>query len=134
MLDSTGVDLNYRKLLVGALCMRDALRPHLGEAPSVAVLMPPGAGGALVNLALALDGRTSVNLNYTMSNGDLAAMCETAGAEHVITAQRFLSGLERPSPLGEGQTLLLEEIRGGITTAMKLRYRPRSPGCWPLTP
>jgi acyl-[acyl-carrier-protein]-phospholipid O-acyltransferase/long-chain-fatty-acid--[acyl-carrier-protein] ligase len=122
VLDSTGVDLNYRKLLVGALCMRDALRPHLGEARSVAVLMPPGAGGALVNLALALDGRTSVNLNYTMSNGDLAAMCETAGAEHVITARRFLSGLERPSPLGEEQTILLEEIRGSITSAMKLRY------------
>ena len=34
----------------------------------------------------------------------------------------FLSGLERPSPLGDDQTILLEEIRGDITTAMKLRY------------
>ena len=102
--------------------MRDVLRPHLGEARSVAVLMPPGAGGALVNLALALDGRTSVNLNYTMSNGDLAGMCKTAGADHVVTARRFLSGLDRPSPLGDAQTILLEDVRGGISTGMKLRY------------
>ena len=132
VLDSTGAELDYRKLMVGALCLRDALRARLGDERAVAVLMPPGAGGALVNIALALDGRTSVNLNYTMSNADLAGMCETAGVRHVITARRFLSGLERPSPLDGDRTVLLEEVRGDITTGSKLRYLALSflPGAW----
>ena len=34
----------YRQLLVGAVCMREVLRPRLGAQPCVAVLLPPGAG------------------------------------------------------------------------------------------
>ncbi|MEM9380603.1 MAG: MFS transporter [Planctomycetota bacterium] len=132
VVDGTGVDIDFRKLVVGSLCMRDALRPRLTDRPSVAVLLPPGAGGALVNIALALDGRTSVNLNYTMSNEDLASMCEVADVDVVITARRFLSALERPSPLPPERTILLEEVRGDITTGMKLRYMAQSflPGTW----
>ncbi len=132
VVDGTGTDLDFRKLIVGALCMRDVLRPQLGAAQNVAVLLPPGAGGALANLALALDGRTSVNLNYTMENADLAAMCETAGVDVVITARRFLSALDRPSPLSAERTLLLEDVRGGVTTGMKLKYLAQTflPGVW----
>jgi acyl-[acyl-carrier-protein]-phospholipid O-acyltransferase/long-chain-fatty-acid--[acyl-carrier-protein] ligase len=132
LVDSTGTELNFRKLMVGALCMRDILQPYIGTKQNVAVLLPPGAGGALANLALALSGRTSVNLNYTMDNADLAAMCETADVDVVITARRFLKGLDRPSPLALEKTIILEEIRGDITTAKKLKYLAQSflPGTW----
>ncbi len=132
VVDSTGTDLNFRKLLVGALCMRDILLPHIGDKQNVAVYLPPGAGGALANLALALAGRTSVNLNYTMDDADLAAMCETADVDVVITARRFLKGLDRSSPLPADQTVILESIRGDITTGQKLKYLAQSflPGTW----
>lgn len=128
----TGVSLNYRKLLVGSLCMREALRPLLGEGRNVAVFLPPGAGGALANIALALDGRTSVNLNYTLENPDLAEMCERADCRVIITARRFLSALERESPLPPERTILLEDVRPAITTGMKLRFLAKSflPGTW----
>lgn len=132
IVDSTGTELSFRKLLIGALCMRDILAPHIGDKQNVAVLLPPGAGGALANLALALAGRTSVNLNYTMDNADLAAMCEAADVDVVITAVKFLKALDRPSPLGEDGTILLERIRGDITGGMKLKYLAQSflPGTW----
>ncbi len=132
LVDGTGVSLDFRKLMVGALCMRAALRPLLGDKKTVAVLLPPGAGGALVNIALALDGRTSVNLNYTMPNADLATMCETADVGVVITAGRFLTALERPSPLSDARTILLENVRGSITAGMKLKYLAQTflPGTW----
>lgn len=128
----TGVSLNYRKLLVGSLCMRDALKPLLGEGKNVAVFLPPGAGGALANIALALDGRTSVNLNYTLENSDLAAMCERAGCDVIITARRFLKALERESPLAAERTILLEDVKPMISTGMKLRHLAKSflPGTW----
>jgi len=121
IVDGTGTELTYRKLLVGAVCMREALRPRLGQGRRVAVLLPPGAGGALANIALALDDRTSVNLNYTLENQDLTAMCAVAEVDVVITARRFLKALERPSPLPEERTVYLEDLRGAITGGMKLR-------------
>ena len=33
---------------------------------TVGILLPPSVGGALVNLAATLSGRTVVNLNYTV--------------------------------------------------------------------
>ncbi|MEM8711237.1 MAG: MFS transporter, partial [Planctomycetota bacterium] len=126
IVDSNGTDLSFRKLLVGALCMRDILLPHIGDKQNVAVFLPPGAGGALANLALALAGRTSVNLNYTMDNADLAAMCEAADADVVITARKFLKGLDRPSPLDDSSTVILESIRGDIRTGQKLKYLAQS--------
>ena len=132
MVDSTGTKLKFRELTVAALCMRDALLPILGQKQNVAVLLPPGAGGALANLALALGGRTSVNLNYTMRDADLTAMCEVADVEFVITSNRFLNGLGRSSPLPSGQTIALEEIQGSITKGQKLKYLAQSflPGAW----
>ena len=132
VVDGTGADLNFRKLTVGALCMRDALRPKLGEGRNIAVFLPPGAGGALANIALALDGRTSVNLNYTLENSDLAAMCETADARVIITARRFLKALDRESPLPPERTILLEDIRKDITGVMKLKHLAKTflPGTW----
>lgn len=132
VVDGTGTDLTYRKLLVGAVCMRDALRPRLGAKRNVAVLLPPGAGGALANIALALDDRASVNLNYTMENADLAKMCEVADVGVVITARRFLKALDRESPLPEERTLYLEDVRPAITGGMKLRALLATflPGAW----
>ena len=124
--------MSYRKLIVGSLCMREALRPLLGEGKNVAVLLPPGAGGALANIALALDGRATVNLNYTLENADLAEMCERAGCGVIITARRFLKALERESPLPPERTILLEDVRPAITTGMKLGFLAKSflPGAW----
>lgn len=132
VVDGTGTELNFRKLTVGALCMRDALRPKLGAGKNIAVFLPPGAGGALANIALALDGRTSVNLNYTLENSDLAAMCETADAGVIITARRFLKALDRESPLPPERTILLEDIRNDITGGMKLKHLAKTflPGTW----
>jgi acyl-[acyl-carrier-protein]-phospholipid O-acyltransferase/long-chain-fatty-acid--[acyl-carrier-protein] ligase len=132
VVDGTGTDLTYRKLLVGAVCMREVLRPRLGAKRSVAVLLPPGAGGALANIALALDDRVSVNLNYTMENADLARMCEVADVGVVITARRFLTALQRESPLPEARTIYLEDVRPAITGGMKLAALLKSflPGAW----
>ena len=46
-----------------------------------AVWLPPGVGGALANIALALLGKTSVNLNYTaVAGGRPVAPCASAAA------------------------------------------------------
>src|SRR5262249_36599377 len=60
--DSTapGQDMNYAKAYVGSVCLTGLLKPLLGDAPMVAIWLPPGRGGALTNIALAFLGKTSV--------------------------------------------------------------------------
>ena len=76
-----------------------ALRPRLGLAVDercVGVLLPPGRGGAIVNLCLALAGRTAVNLNHTAGPAQLKRMCEMAGIRTIISATPYLKRIGDP--------------------------------------
>jgi len=73
--------------------MAQALVGKLGLAADetrVGVLLPPGRGGAIVNVALAIAGRTAVNLNHTSGAKQVARMIEMAGVRTIITAGIYL--------------------------------------------
>jgi len=92
--DTTG-SLNRIKLAGAAL----ALRRHLelaADEERVGVLLPPGRGGTIVNLSLALMGRTAVNLNHTASGSGLTRMCELSEVRTVITAGAYTDRIGRP--------------------------------------
>jgi acyl-[acyl-carrier-protein]-phospholipid O-acyltransferase/long-chain-fatty-acid--[acyl-carrier-protein] ligase len=76
-----------------------ALGPRLGLAADerrVGVLLPTGRGGAIVNLALAIQGRCAVNLNHTVGEAGLRRMTELAGLRTIITAHRYLEHIGTP--------------------------------------
>ena len=52
-----------------ALVLKRLLRKHVLAAneSNVGILIPPSVGGAIVNLALALDKRVAINLNYSLT-------------------------------------------------------------------
>lgn len=78
------------RLRLAAVAM--AVRPRLGLATDerrVGVLLPPGRAGMLINLALALDARTVVNLNHTVGLAGLERMCDLADIRTIITARRY---------------------------------------------
>lgn len=81
--------------LTSCLVLRKLLRKHVLDADEsrVGVLLPPSKGGAVVNMALALDKRTSVNLNYSASEEILNACIQEAGLKHVLTSKQVISKL-----------------------------------------
>src|SRR5581483_4280606 len=81
--------LTYGKALAGAMCFARWLRPVLGDAPMVGLWLPPGAGGVLANAAIALLGKTPVNLNYTAGTDCVQSAIRQCGIKHVLTARRF---------------------------------------------
>lgn len=121
MFDNTmKVQLNYGKTLAGAMCLARALRPMIGEHAMVGVWLPPSIGGALTNIALALLGKTSVNLNYTASALVIQSALRQCGSRHVITSKRFVSKAALdPGPGVE--PIYLEDIMAGITKGQRLR-------------
>jgi acyl-[acyl-carrier-protein]-phospholipid O-acyltransferase/long-chain-fatty-acid--[acyl-carrier-protein] ligase len=83
----------------------------------VGVLLPPTAGAAIVNAALALSGRVAVNLNYTSAQPILDVCIERAGLKHVISSPLFLARVK----LSVGDTLLdAGDLKKLATTADKL--------------
>ncbi|MFM7108255.1 MAG: AMP-binding protein [Planctomycetaceae bacterium] len=92
MADSLGTRLTGRDLLVRTLVARRVLDRVLGPAEKmVGVMLPPTAGGAIVNAALALSGRVAVNLNYTSTQPILDVCIERARLAHVISSPQFLA-------------------------------------------
>ena len=92
MADSLGTRLSGRDLLVRILVARRVLERALApDEKMVGVLLPPTAGAAIVNAALAVMGRVAVNLNYTASQSILDLCIERAGLRHVISSPAFLA-------------------------------------------
>ncbi len=111
IIDSTNKKnpLTYGKALAGAMCLADHLRPLLGTTPMVAIWLPPGAGGALSNIALALMGKTSVNLNYTAGTESVQSALRQCEVKQVLTAKRFTARV--PLDPGPGIELIyLDEL------------------------
>jgi len=119
IVDSAGMRLSGANILMRSLILRRLLlREVLAEDERiVGILLPPSAGGALVNFALTLAGRVVVNLNYTLRQSQLNSCVQQAGIRHVITSQRVL---ERMPVEIDAQLVLLESLLPKVRLADKL--------------
>lgn len=106
--------------VAGAIALARALKPHWEGQERVGILLPPSVGGALVNFAAALAGRTSVNLNYTAGKAGLTSACEQAELKTVVTSGMFVAkaNLELPENV---EPIWIEDIAKGLGRGDKLR-------------
>jgi acyl-[acyl-carrier-protein]-phospholipid O-acyltransferase / long-chain-fatty-acid--[acyl-carrier-protein] ligase len=135
MSDTGGRELTYGRALVGAVALARKLDKELkshrqippgpplpkgGKAPPmVGVCLPPTVGGALVNIALTLNGTVPVNLNYTASADGIRSAIGQCGITTVITSRAFLEKL--PGLPEFPGTLYVEDLLAGLTAADKRR-------------
>jgi acyl-[acyl-carrier-protein]-phospholipid O-acyltransferase / long-chain-fatty-acid--[acyl-carrier-protein] ligase len=110
--------LNYARVLAAAMCLARQLRPVLRDEKMVGVWLPASIGGAVTNIALALLGKTSVNLNYTSSQDSLRYAIRECGIRHVLTARRFTAKM--PWEVEGPDVIPLEEIAAKVTGWQKL--------------
>src|SRR5919112_3129238 len=117
--DSTGASLTGRQTLLRALVLRRLLRRALApDERNVGVLLPPTVAAAVANLALALDRRVAVNLNYSLSAELVRFSLQEAGLRHVITSRAFLERM--PIDLGKAEVVLLEDLAKGASALDKV--------------
>ena len=106
--------------LVGSIALARALRPHWQDQERVGILLPPSVGGALVNIAATLSGRTSVNLNYTAGHSGMEAATRQANLRTIVASRAFIEKANLEPP--EAATLLwLEDIRETIGASDRLK-------------
>jgi acyl-[acyl-carrier-protein]-phospholipid O-acyltransferase/long-chain-fatty-acid--[acyl-carrier-protein] ligase len=117
--DSMGGQLSGVQLLTRTLVLRRLLRRHVlqDNEQYVGLLLPPSLGGVVANMALSVDRRVTVNLNYTVSSEVLNACIAHAGIKHVLTSRKFMEKMDFDL---DTEVVYLEDFKDKPTTGDKL--------------
>jgi acyl-[acyl-carrier-protein]-phospholipid O-acyltransferase/long-chain-fatty-acid--[acyl-carrier-protein] ligase len=110
----------YGEVLAAAKILAGKLRPLVSDEPMVGLWLPPSAGGAMVNIALAFLGKTVVNLNYTSTPELVQSAVRQCGIRHVLTSRLFTHRI----PLDAGpdaEVVYLDDFRKQISRWQRLR-------------
>ena len=84
-----GSRLRYDKLLAAAIVLSKVIRQET-QHKRVGIILPPGKGGLLANLATLFAGKIPVNLNFTAGEKAIASCIAQAGLDKFITADPFV--------------------------------------------
>ena len=107
MADPLSGKLTFGGALTKSVFLARRLRTVWQGQGMVGIFLPPGIPGALVNHAAFLCGKVPVNLNYTLSEGTIAACAQQCGLKTVITSRKFLEKLKLTPP---GEIICLEDL------------------------
>jgi acyl-[acyl-carrier-protein]-phospholipid O-acyltransferase/long-chain-fatty-acid--[acyl-carrier-protein] ligase len=111
--------VGYLQALAGAVALARVLRPRWRDHANVGILLPASVGGALVNLAATLAGKTVVNLNFTAGRTGMESAAAQAGLQTVVTSKAFLDKAKLEPPRGV-DVVLVEDLLAGITPRERL--------------
>ena len=116
--DSTGGNATGGNLLMRALILRRILlREGICEQDNVGVLIPPSLGGAIVNVALTLCRKVSVNLNYSVSNEIMNEIVCQAGIKKILTTRKVMEKFDFEF---DAEIVYLDDFKDKVTTGDKI--------------
>jgi len=101
------------RALAQAIALARALRRPWRGQERVGILLPPSIASALANLAAALAGRASVNLNFTAGRAGMESAARQAGLQTVVTSRTFLEKAKLELPAGV-EPLWVEDLAASI--------------------
>jgi len=82
-------EFGFDKILGAAIVLSKYIREET-DAPRVAIVLPPGKGGLIANLAVLFAGKVPVNLNFTAGHEAIRSSIRQAGVDRFITADPFV--------------------------------------------
>jgi acyl-[acyl-carrier-protein]-phospholipid O-acyltransferase/long-chain-fatty-acid--[acyl-carrier-protein] ligase len=111
--------VSYGRALAGTMCFARWLRPVLGDEPLIGLWLPPGVGDVLANAAIALLGKTTVNLNYTAGTENVHSAIRQCSIKHILTARRFTARVKLDAGPGV-EVIYLEDVQTQIAGRQRL--------------
>lgn len=81
--------LPFSKILPAAIALSKFIKTET-DKPRVAIVLPPGKGGLIANLAVIFAGKIPVNLNFTASHDAIKSSIRQADVDRFITADPFV--------------------------------------------
>ncbi|MCG8486781.1 MAG: acyl-[ACP]--phospholipid O-acyltransferase [Chromatiales bacterium] len=125
LVDALGdTGLSGYKALTGAIALSRLIGKRSPEQ-NIGLLLPTSSAGIMANMAVLLQGKTLVNLNYTASLDALHGAVDQADLRSIYTSRRFVRKLEQRGidlqPMLERvKVYYLEDLKDEISSLNKL--------------
>lgn len=111
--------LPYDKLLAAAIALSKHVKT-MTQKPRVGVILPPGSGAMIANLAVLFAGKVPVNINFSAGRPAVESAIKQAELDHYLTADLFVRKLQTfPWPPNRQLTFIertLPTLKGSVTT------------------
>ncbi len=128
MSDTTGKRFTFGRALTAAILMADRLKPLVKDSEHVGILLPTSAGGALVNIAMSLLRKVTVNLNFTASSEAFTSSIRQANLKVIISSKGFLEKFPQMASLPG--LVCIEDVMADVNVGekfgalMRARFAP----------
>ncbi len=116
-----GQELGFDKVFAAAAAFSKSIRKSTAKK-RVGILLPPGKGGLIANLAVLFAGKIPVNLNFTAGSEAVTHSMKEADLDRFITAQAFIDKLPKfPWPVDE-KLIFIERVLPKLKGRIKIWY------------
>ena len=119
MIDSSGSSLSNARMIAATTAFARKIRQK-SQQQNVGILLPSSSAAIIANLAVMLNGKTAVNLNYTSSAEAVKAGIANAEIKMVYTSEKFVKklaqkGINVEAMLEQVQVINMEAVKKEIT-------------------
>ena len=104
-----GSELKFTKVF-GAGAALSKIINKATNSNRVGIVLPPGKGGLVANLAVLISGKVPVNLNFTAGSDAIKSSIQQAGLDQIITAQAFVDKYPNFPWPEKSKILLIEKV------------------------
>ncbi|MBQ6103817.1 MAG: MFS transporter [Kiritimatiellae bacterium] len=117
--DTNGVKLTWGRSLVGGLVIAREIERRTRGSEHVGILLPSCCPAMLCNVAVALLGKSAVNLNFTVGTAAFASAIRQCNLTTILTSRKFVERFP-DLPVPAGTYVFLEDLMKDVSTAAKL--------------
>jgi acyl-[acyl-carrier-protein]-phospholipid O-acyltransferase/long-chain-fatty-acid--[acyl-carrier-protein] ligase len=112
--------LSAGMLLAAGLALAAWLKRHVPD-PRIAIVLPPGLGSTLANLATVLADKVPVNVNFTAGPAAVSSILEKAQLKTALTSKILVDRLKDEFPWPANR-LNMEDVLGNIGRVAVMRW------------
>lgn len=117
--DTSGLSFTWGKLLIASLILARSLRDRTRSQAHIGILLPACCPNVLCNLAVALLGKCTVNLNFTIGKQAFASAIQQCDIRTILTSKKFVERFP-DLPVPAGSYVYLEDLMKGVTKRQKI--------------
>lgn len=110
---------SYEMVLAMAIALSKAIRAET-QKQRVGIVLPPGLGGLVANVAVVLAGKIPVNLNYTAGRASVDHAIKASGIDKLITADIVVRKMQAFPWPPTRQLMLIERLLPTLKTRIGL--------------
>ncbi len=110
---------SYELVLAMAIALSKVIRAETRQA-RVGIVLPPGLGGLVANVAVLLAGKIPVNLNFTAGRASVEHAIKASGIDKLITADIVVRKMQAFPWPPTRQLMLIERVLPGLKTKIGL--------------